>query len=324
MDEPDPQLSLRLTIGLAASLVAHALLAATLWLPWPWAGGETAADKSQQKEHEQTERKDEPAPRRERVVLGQARSEKQTVAWISHAAYQQMIAPQGRTRQPALQEKAKPIQRAPVELDPTPPMPKASEPAKRAAGEPPTIDALGAARPTPGLPQTPTESGTVSFRPEHVDQPGPTKERTTPNATRQGGRRGTRMAHAKQIQRPSQPTAAPKSDKESPTPRQIDVNETERVRLGEVVAREGIEIKTKAADFSAVALASSLPTNPRVKVTFDPSGEVIDAELLRSSGFDNVDSPVLSSLYQWEASGPRVAEAEAPFSVTINVILAAE
>lgn len=322
MDELDSQLPLGLVLGLILSVAAHVL--AVPAAHWALTGsGETMAqaDDGDQKKSEPSE--DNPLKARQNPRLGQRESNRQTVAWISHKAYQQMIAPQGRTEQPALQEQAEPSQ-GPPELDPTPPVPRPEprETARRPAGEPPVIDSLGAARPTQGLPQTPTEAGELTFRPEPVKEPGPATQPTTANASRQGGRRGERQTRAKQPRLPSRPTAAPKSDKESPTPTQIQPPK-QRIRPGGVIAAEGIEIKTKAPRFSAIAKLT-VPINPRVAVTFDPSGEVIDAKFLRSTGYDNVDSPILNSLYQWKATGPRVEASDRPFTITINILLRSE
>ena len=43
-------------------------------------------------------------------------------------------------------------------------------------------------------------------------------------------------------------------------------------------------------------------------LTFDPDGTVRGAELRTSTGFDNIDGPLLSSLYAWTATGPRLSE----------------
>lgn len=65
-----------------------------------------------------------------------------------------------------------------------------------------------------------------------------------------------------------------------------------------------------------------MPHNPIAKVVFDHhDGRVIKAELVRSSGYPNVDGPVLASLYRWRAAGKRLAQLKQPLTVQIELIL---
>ena len=117
----------------------------------------------------------------------------------------------------------------------------------------------------------------------------------------------------------ARPTGAPKSDRES-----APVSLTDSplpARPGRVIAGNGIEIKTAFPQFSAIALSTSIPANPEVKVVFDRDGAVIDAQITKSSTYPNIDGPILASLYKWKATGHMLEELNAPFSVTIRIIL---
>ncbi len=92
-------------------------------------------------------------------------------------------------------------------------------------------------------------------------------------------------------------------------------------RPGRVIAGEGIEIKTAHPRFSAVALSSSVPKNPIVKVVFNKQGTVINADIVKSSDYPNIDGPIVASLYKWQATGKKLAEMNRSFEVTIHIIL---
>ena len=92
------------------------------------------------------------------------------------------------------------------------------------------------------------------------------------------------------------------------------------IRPGRVLAGEGIEIQTAVPRFS-VAVRFTSPRNPVVRVVFSKDGDVIDADIIKSSEYPNVDGPILASLYRWHASGKKLAELNRSFEVTIAVIL---
>jgi hypothetical protein len=99
----------------------------------------------------------------------------------------------------------------------------------------------------------------------------------------------------------------------------------EPVQPGRVLVSSGVEIKTAVPRFSTVARYSALPTNPLVSVAFDPeSGRVVEAEILRSSGYPNVDAPILASLYRWRARGERLREHEGPMKIRLRLLLGPE
>ncbi len=115
-------------------------------------------------------------------------------------------------------------------------------------------------------------------------------------------------------------TSAPKTDRDS-APVSLTGDTTLPIQPGRVITGKGIEIKTFHPDFSIIAMISSVPSNPVCRVVFDREGRVDSAEILRSSGYPNIDGPILSSLYRWQATGEELKKLNRPFSLTIEVIL---
>lgn len=67
-------------------------------------------------------------PEQEEVRLGEDDApERLTMSWISHDDYRKLVARQSTVEQPAVQRNVDPADRAPVVLDPTPPMPSSPQ-----------------------------------------------------------------------------------------------------------------------------------------------------------------------------------------------------
>lgn len=96
------------------------------------------------------------------------------------------------------------------------------------------------------------------------------------------------------------PTVAPRADREAPPVARID---SLTVTPGEVVTHQGVVIKTITAQFSPVARYTSVPRNPVIRLVFDKEGNVVEAKFILSSGYANIDGPIISSLYKWKATG---------------------
>lgn len=122
---------------------------------------------------------------------------------------------------------------------------------------------------------------------------------------------------------PARPTSAPRSDRES-APVALN-NSPLPIIPGRVIAGEGLEIKTVHPRFSTVATVSSIPRNPEARIVFDhKTGEVIEAELTRSSDYPNIDGPILASLYRWRAQGSRLKDFDKPIALKVHLILVDE
>ncbi len=170
--------------------------------------------------------------------------------------------------------------------------------------------------PTPVAPQNNTPSpapaqGQAQAQPSQPSQ-GANQPSSTPGAAGPQGQPNSK-------EKPRQ-TSAPKSDRDS-APVSLTGDSTLPIRPGRVITGKGIEIKTFHPDFSVVAMITSVPSNPVCRVVFNKDGIVDSAEILRTSGYPNIDGPILSSLYRWEATGEELKKMNRAFSLTIEVIL---
>jgi len=314
MNEADSQFYWPIVVGLIVSVLLHGLLLGAALGGWGlglFAQAEPAREQRDEPRQKQRDRRD----------LGQAESRKSTVAWISHEAFRKLRAQKSATRQPAVQQKAPPVDNAPMELDPTPPVPEPQHKPqpRQPRGEPPRLT-RATVPPLRGLPHAPAD-GPINFRPERVEKPEKqTENRETPKKSKSAaGRRGSSPEPRPQPtpNQKARPTAVPRADKSAP-PADIRVN-PRQFQFGQVIAREGIELQTVTPRFSAIAQVSSLGVGlPTARLKFDPSGEVLLAEMLESTGYDNIDAPILASLYKWQASGPKLEAIDQPFSITIH------
>lgn len=95
------------------------------------------------------------------------------------------------------------------------------------------------------------------------------------------------------------------SDKESEA---TALKDRVKVTPGQPVAAKGLEIKTRRPVFSRYVRVMAAPRNAVVRVRFTREGRVASAEMLRSSGWEDVDRPLLDAVYQWTATGKRLQE----------------
>lgn len=116
---------------------------------------------------------------------------------------------------------------------------------------------------------------------------------------------------------PSDPTAAPKQQREVMPVSRIEGE----VKPGEVIARYGVEVRTTNPRFSTIALRTSAPANPKVIVIFNRAGQVVDAKITRTSGYDNVDGPILASLYKWTATGEPLQRIPTDEKLTLEITM---
>lgn len=243
-------------------------------------------------------------------------SRRVSVAWISYEDFRELVAPASETEQPAVQSVTEPVPAAPLEPDPTPPAaaPTLEEPRTPAEAGGTLAEVAAEVEPTaPPLPPVP--EATVAPAP----QPGPAAPAQPDLQQAQGdGDSATDAAPASRDE-PARPTQTPRDESEAtPTlryPKRLDV------QPGGTIVGEGIEIKTARPNFSAVARASTLPNNPEAELTFDHTGTVVSAVIVKSSGSDNVDAPILRSFYRWKASGKQIDELEGTLVIPIRVIL---
>lgn len=80
------------------------------------------------------------------------------------------------------------------------------------------------------------------------------------------------------------------------------------VQPGAVAVGEGIELKTRRARWTTLTRATAMPANPLVEIQFGADGKVVRASFVpgHSSGYPDVDGPLLDAVHLWTASGERI------------------
>ncbi|QDU72499.1 hypothetical protein [Mucisphaera calidilacus] len=246
-----------------------------------------------------------PRDQKTRIEPGDTPPSTARVAWIAREDYQAIMARQSTTEQPALQATADPTPDA--QANPLPTSPENNTPSDQTTP-------LSQSVPVPPTDQTaqPEASGDTLPRNEQTPLPEPAPpQNTPPSSTATAGEPG-----------PENPTSLPKDEREAPPTRierEIAVKPGNRVE-----ARQGLVIQTRLPRFTVAARAVLPQRNPVVIITFNTDGQVIHVDWIRKSGHALHDSPIESSLYQWEASGPLLERAESPIEVEMKILLLRE
>lgn len=296
----------------------------------------------------------QPAPKMDWIQPAQPKIEigrddaprRATVAWIPHDAFEELIAPKAETLQPVLQTKVDPVEQAKIVPDPTPPAPQPQPMVDQTLLPPPVAEAVAPEaqpkqpeavemeqKPQPSQPPTisvipapPSEKPDMPPAQEQVEpvEPKPPVEVTQPKPVE------TKPEPQPQETRPQpqpanpatmagNPTAAPRSEAESP-PTTID-GQTFKVKPGKVLVSKGIEINTAIPDIGTVTAVSVWPANPKAKLEFGPDGKVVRATLVRSTGYPGYDTPIVASLYRWNAKGEMLQLRNRPFVIYVDLLL---
>ncbi len=119
----------------------------------------------------------------------------------------------------------------------------------------------------------------------------------------------------------ARPTIAPRDERDA-SPQSL--REAMSVTPGRVVSRLGLQINTVRPNFSAVAMRSAISNNPDVMLTFDTGGKVVKVKIVRGTGFENIDGPLLTSLYRWTATGEPLKKISGTLDVPFHIILVDE
>ena len=102
--------------------------------------------------------------------------------------------------------------------------------------------------------------------------------------------------------RPTPPTPGESAPKESDAFSVIDAP-PEAWKTGRPLAMKGLEILTRRPQLPLLTQLTTRPRDPIVEMRFDRTGKVVQATLLVSTGHENVDGPIVDSLYRWRARG---------------------
>ncbi len=191
---------------------------------------------------------------------------------------------------------------------------KADTPKPRDDGAPTKQIAAQTPKPDPdGRPATAKPIPTPAPpKPDPKDVPAKTAPKPTPTDDAKANTRPSPQP------RKANPTAAPRDKKEAPA---AALKDSTVVRPGKVATMRGVEVRTVRPKFGVVTLLSTFPTNPIAEITFNGDGKVIKARLLRSTGYADLDSPILVSLYQWRAVGKELKKYPNGFKVKMNLLL---
>ena len=77
-------------------------------------------------------------------------------------------------------------------------------------------------------------------------------------------------------------------------------------RSGKLLVRKGLEIKTKKPELPILTRLTTSPGNPVCEVLFGKDGVPVSCKILQSSGFADIDGPVLDALWRWRAKGSQL------------------
>ena len=237
-----------------------------------------------------------------------------TVAWISHDAFEELQARRRRTLQPSQQAAATPVPDAPARDATAPPTPPSRPSPAPATPATPADPAAAAPPPAAGDPVAPGEELPA---PGPGDTPAPepnprTAAESSSEAPRSADPSDTPPAPASPPpapEGPREPTSAPRDDASSDATAEVDAT---TLQPGRVDVGPGLTVDVARPKIDAVAILSSIVRSPRVAVTFDRDGSVLNAQILRSAGSNAVDAPILRSLYRWRASGDRLETWDGP------------
>ena len=211
----------------------------------------------------------------------------------------------------------------------------APTPANRAdRGEPPRgrADAPDGAVPT--AVQSPDATEPVETEPVDTEIETPSSPDLTPAADRSRPNEAASSLEMSTTSSASNPSAPSPPSMPSPggtTPgdrpferadRDVDptsVAGVGEIRFGKVTARDGLEVLPARPRFSHTVRFTTLPRNPLVRVTFSRVGRVTKAEFVRgrSTGYPEVDGPLLTAMYRWTARGAKLREI-GPTGVTMT------
>jgi len=88
---------------------------------------------------------------------------------------------------------------------------------------------------------------------------------------------------------------------------------------GKPLARKGLEIKTKKPALPILTQLTTRPGNPICEILFGKDGVPVSCKVLLSSGYPDVDGPVLDALYRWRAKGSQLDKLAPGKTLTFRV-----
>ncbi|MEM1097834.1 MAG: CARDB domain-containing protein [Planctomycetota bacterium] len=280
-------------------------------------------------------------------VLGDATAAPRlTVAWISHEAFEELQAgpDASETIQPALQSAATPVPDAPLRAGNAQPSPMMPSPTAAASTANTSTQATPPLQVPPAAARDPFETPSGEGEPVLADasnEPNPTEADITEDNDSEEPTESIEAQTSDSVSEPTAPsvasastapsapvrTATPEEPRPSSAPQGAtdsdlaDLKPVPVFRAGKVEVAEGLTVTPSRPDFSVPAIVASVPRNPRVRITFDTDGAVLDAALIDTAGSDMLDAPIRASLYRWRSSGEKLATWEGPREFTFTILL---
>ena len=301
----------RLSVGLAVSLLAHAAALVPLLLA---AMGARTPGPRMEAVFESEQIASPPAPEDE-IPLGIDKSDASTLTWIGYEQYQEHLAALSEVEQAAQQINEPGGAPAPPVTPPTPTItaessakPPGDELDARAADaqspiddptEPMSLEAmlreLGIIPPAEPGPRPPEQD---SPRAESSSNPEPvvTQVRPVPAAP---------APQPTPTQSPSQPPGdnpAEKADRESDATSTIDVP-PKLWKAGKPLAAHGLQIQTRRPEFTILTRLTASVCDPVLEIRFRSDGRPSFVRIIKSACDDRVDSELVTTLYRWRATG---------------------
>ncbi|MBL9141503.1 MAG: hypothetical protein JNK53_06515 [Phycisphaerae bacterium] len=110
------------------------------------------------------------------------------------------------------------------------------------------------------------------------------------------------------------------SDLESPATSLIE-SQPKDWKNGRLVAARGISLKTRRPEFTMLAQITASPRSPIVSIWFNRDGICTNAKIEMSSGYPEIDGPILDSLFRWRATGKQIDELKPGETVRVQLRL---
>lgn len=110
------------------------------------------------------------------------------------------------------------------------------------------------------------------------------------------------------------------SDLESPATSLIEAPAKDW-KNGKLIPARGIQLKTRRPEFSMLALITGSARSPVVTIWFNKDGVAVNARIDLSSGRDEIDGPILDSLFRWRAAGKQIEALKPGETVRIQLRL---
>lgn len=202
----------------------------------------------------------------------------------------------------------KPVEPKPAELKPADIKPADATPPKDTTKPPDVVPPPDASPITPPTPVAP-EGGGVASPLKPVDGP----KDAAPGSSGQGGGTGSSPT-------PGTGGEGDVSDLESPAASKIETLPKDW-QNGKLVPARGIQLKTRRPMFDMLTQITTRGKPPIVSIWFNREGVAVKAAIDVSSGSQDIDGPILDSLYRWRATGKQIDALKGTENVKVQLRL---